>query len=123
MSSQFSTKKVWLKRGRKFAAIRGDRPPPAGKVRTEFARISRSPTPPKERGMRGPGGRTAAAGGSVRLLLLMQVHAATRLANLNWMSADLQNHALIAEFSERYGDHDLEISAAEFDSMFFLTPS
>ena len=32
------------------------------------------------------------------------------LANLNWMSADLTNHALIAEFGELYGgQHGLEL--------------
>ena len=50
-------------------------------------------------------------------LFCVPVQAATRLANLNWMSADLANHALIAEFSEKYGlGHDLEVSDMEFDS-------
>ena len=50
-------------------------------------------------------------------LFCVPVQAATRLANLNWMSADLANHALIAEFSEKYGSgHDLEVSDMEFVS-------
>ena len=50
-------------------------------------------------------------------MLWWSVQASTRLANLNWMSADLQNHVLIAEFTEKYGAgaHDLVVAPVEFD--------
>ena len=49
--------------------------------------------------------------------LPFRVGAATHLANLNWLTADLVNHAFIANMSALHGeDNDLSISSEEFDS-------
>jgi ABC-type amino acid transport substrate-binding protein len=57
---------------------------------------------------------------NLALWVPVTVQAATRLANLNWITADLSNHAFVAELNEKYSSSDtvldLEISAIEFDS-------